>query len=141
VVAAASQAAAALAEVCRRRHRLAMRVRGAAATEVGAQVGELERRAAATADPAAREAWGRAAGALRERTARAASLSAVIDRIDARVHAAVAELEGTALAVGTRAELSAGDPPAALAAACDRLRAADADLDAECEALAEMDAV
>jgi hypothetical protein len=141
VVAAAAQATVALAEVSRRRHRLAERVRLASPGETAGNIQTLERRAAATADAPAREAYTRAAEALRERIGRTAALEAVIERLDARLHAAVAELEGAALAVGTRAELGPAGPPAALSTACDRLRAANADLGAECEALVEVAAL
>jgi len=140
-VTAAAQATLALAEVSRRRHRLTERVRLASPAETAGHAAALERRAEATADTAAREAYGRAAAALRERMGHATALEAVIERLDARLHAAVAELEGAALAAGTRAELGTAGPPAALSAACDRLRAANADLGAECEALAEVAAL
>jgi hypothetical protein len=138
LVAAATQATAALADVSRRRYRLAERLRAAAPPAAATELEALERRASSCGDGAAREAYGRAARALRERTERAAAFETVIERIDARLQVAVAELEGTALAVGTRAELAPGEPPAALASACDRLRAANAELGAECEALAEI---
>jgi len=141
VVAAAAQATLALAEVSRRRYRLAERVRLASPGEMAGNIDALERRAAATSDAPAREAYARAAGALRERMIRATALEAVIERLDARLHAAVAELEGAALAAGTRAELGSAGAPAALSTACDRLHAANADLGAECEALAEVAAL
>jgi len=138
---AAGQATAAVAALCLRRQRLAQRAHAAAAPETDKQVQGLEDRAAAASDPAAREAYLRAAGALRERAARAAALGTVIDRSDARLAVAVAELEGAALVAGMRAELGPGDAPAALATACDRLRAAGADLGSECDALAEIGAL
>jgi hypothetical protein len=142
MLAAAGQATVALAEVCRRRQRLAQRIRAASAADAAGHADDLERRAADAADPAARTAYARAAGALRERMERAGALEAVVERLDARLHAAVAELEGAALSVGTRAELGpTADPPAALATACERLRASSADLGAECEALAEVAAL
>jgi hypothetical protein len=141
LVTAAAQAATAVAELSGRRHRLARRVREAQAADADAEAQALDRRASAATDPTARESYARATAALRERVQRAAAMSTLIDRCDARLVAAVAELEGTALAVGTRAELGAGDPPAALVAACDRLRLAGADLGTECDALAEVGAV
>jgi len=136
--AAAGQAAAGVAALYLRRHRLARRAHAATAPETGTQAQGLEDRATAATDPTARDAYLRAAAALRERATRATALGTVIDRSDARLAVAVAELEGAALVVGMRAELGPGDPPAALAAACDRLRAAGADLGSECDALAEM---
>src|SRR5262249_27588976 len=85
LVRAVSQAAAALAELRGRRPRLAQRVRAAATSEVAGQVQALERRAMAATDPAARDGYTRAAGALRERLQRAETLEAVIDRCDARL--------------------------------------------------------
>src|SRR6185503_17166672 len=100
-----------------------------------------EARRDAAPDAGLRETYARAAASLRERGERARTLAGVVERIDARLAAAVAEIEGTAFAVVTRAVLAPGDPPAALAAACDRLRGASAELGAECEALAELSAM
>jgi hypothetical protein len=108
--------------------------------DAGTELLALEARRDAAQDDVARQTFARAAGTLRERAARARNLETVVERIDARLAAAVAELEGTAFAVATLAELAPGDPPAALAAACDRLRSASADLGAECDALAELGA-
>jgi hypothetical protein len=138
LLAAATQATSALADACRRRYRLAERLRAAVPPAAAVELEGIEQRASGCTDESARDAYRRAAVALRERMDRAAAFDTVIERIDARLQVAVAELEGTALAVGTRAELSPGDPPAALAAACDRLRAANAELGAECDALAEI---
>jgi hypothetical protein len=138
---AARQATQALADVSRKRHALARQLRGAVPADAASELSDLQSRSDGTVDPAARDAYGRAAASLRERLSRAGALQGVVDRIDARLHAAVAELETTALAVATRAELEPGDPPAALAAACDRLRTANAELAAECEALAEVGAI
>jgi hypothetical protein len=138
VLGAAGEAASALAEVCRRRQRLARRMHAAAPPEASARLETLDHRAETADDAPAREAYHRAAAAVRERIDRAAALGAVVQRIDARLHAAVAELEGTALAVGTHAELAPRDLPLSLAAACDRLRAANVDLGAESDALNEM---
>ena len=99
-----------------------------------------ERRASAR-DEVARESYARAEAALDERAARGDAIARVVERIDARLAAAVAELEGAAFALATRTEDGAHGPPAALAAACDRLRDAGADLAAEAEALAEVGAL
>jgi hypothetical protein len=138
VAAAGAPTAVALAELLRRRVELDAQVEQALPPDAAAEWLALEARRDAAQDDVARQTFARAAGALRERAARARSLEAVVERIDARLAAAVAELEGTAFAVATLAELSPGDPPAALAAACDRLRSASADLGAECDALAEL---
>jgi hypothetical protein len=138
VDAAGARATVALAELLRRRGQLARQVEQALPPDAAAELVALEARRDTAQDDVARQTFGRAAAALRERSARARSLATVVGRIDARLAAAVAELEGTAFAVATHAELAPGDPPAALAAACDRLRTASADLGAECDALAEL---
>jgi hypothetical protein len=135
---AGAETTVALSELLRRRQDLVRQIEGALPTDAAAALEELDARRDAARDAVVRETYGRAAGSLRERAARARSLEAVVARIDARLAAAVAELEGTAFAAATRAELAPGDPPAALALACDRLRAAHAELGAECEALAEI---
>jgi hypothetical protein len=141
MIAAAGKAAVALAEVCQRRQRLAARINLGTSAQDGERLEALEQRSAAAADAGARDAYARAATAQRERMARAAAMGAVVERLDARLHAAVAEMEGAALAVGTRAELGPADHPAALGTALDRLRTAGADLGAECEALVEVAAL
>ncbi len=140
VAVAGAGATVALSELLRRRLELALQVGQALPPDAAAELEALEARRDAARDDVARQTFARAAATLRERAARAHALEAVVERIDARLAAAVAELEGTAFAVATHAELAPGDPPAALAAACDRLRAASADLGAECEALAELGA-
>jgi hypothetical protein len=139
---ATRRAVVALSELLRRRQALVRTLDGALPPHgSGGTSDELEaleaRRDAAT-DPVVRETYGRAARALRERAERARALFGVVARIDARLAAAAAELESTAFAVATRAELTPGDPPAALAAACERLRAANTELGAEHDALAEL---
>jgi hypothetical protein len=140
VAQAGARTTVALAELLRRRGELTAQLAHAQPTEASAEIEALEARREAAQDDVARQTFARAAGALRERAARARGLDAVVERIDARLAAAAAELEGTAFAVATLAELTPGDPPAALAAACDRLCAASAELGAECDALAEVGA-
>jgi hypothetical protein len=140
LVAAAGQATLAVADLICRRQSLMHQLRGIVPADAEVELSDLQRRSDTTADPAARNAYGRAVSSLQDRLSRAAALEGVIDRIDARLRAAVAELESTALAVATRAELEPGDAPA-LAAACDRLRSANADLNAEWQARAEVGAV
>lgn len=138
--AAAARATIALGELLRRRAVLERQLARALPADAAAELAALEARRDAAADDVARRSYARAAEALRERAQRALSLGTVVERIDARLAASVTELEGTAFAVATRAELTPGEPPAALAAACDRLRAASADLSAESEALTELGA-
>jgi hypothetical protein len=140
VAEAGTRATVALAELLRRRGELAAQLREAQPPDAGAELMALEARRDAACDDVARQTFARAAAALRERATRARGLEAVVERIDARLAAAAAELEGTAFAVATLAQLTPGDPPAALASACDRLRTASADLGAECDALAELGA-
>jgi hypothetical protein len=138
---ATGRAVIALSELLRRRQALVRELDGALPGDAGDELVSLEARREAATDTVVRETYGRAARALRERADRARALVGVVERIDARLAAAAAELESTAFAVATRAELAPGDPPAALAAACDRLRAANAELGAECDALAELAAM
>jgi hypothetical protein len=138
LAAAADSALLAMAEASRRRHKLALGVRVGAAADCKAELAELERRASSVDDAGARQAYQRAHAAVRARLEHGTAITAVVDRLDARLAAAAAELEEAALAVVARAELGPGNSPQALAAACDRLRAANVELGAECEALAEV---
>jgi hypothetical protein len=138
LAAAADGALLAMAEACRRRNKLALGVRDAHAPDPKSELAELELRAAAAADPAARQAYERARAAVCARLEHGSAIAAVVDRIDARLAAAAAELEQAALAVVARTELAPGNSPQALASACDRLRTANAELGAECEALVEV---
>jgi hypothetical protein len=140
VAEAGARATVALAELLHRRGELDAQLREALPPGADAALQALEARRDAATDEVARQTFARASSALRERATRARGLETVVERIDARLAAAAAELEGTAFAVATLAELTPGDPPAALAAACDRLRAASAELGAECDALAELGA-
>jgi hypothetical protein len=136
-----ARAAAALADLVRRRQELAREIERALPADAADELVALEGKRELASDAVVREAYGRAAAALRERATRARALGAVVERIDSRLAAATAELEGTAFAVATRAELATADPPGALAAACDRLRAAHLELGAEHDALAELAAL
>jgi hypothetical protein len=138
VAAAGERAVIALSDLLRRRAELARQIDRALPDDAVAELAALEARRDAAPEGELRDTYGRAVASLVERGARARTLIGVVERIDARLAAAVAELEGTSFAVATRAALAPGDPPAALAAACDRLRAASADLGAESEALAEL---
>jgi hypothetical protein len=127
-----------------RRADLAREVEGARTPEAAAGLDEVAARRASTRDELAREAYARAEAALRDRAARDDVLRRALERIDARLAAAVAELESTAFALATRApegDAGPGGASAALAAACDRLRAAGVELGAETEALAEVGAL
>jgi hypothetical protein len=135
---ASDRAVFALTELLRRRADLARQIDTALPDDAVAELATLEVRRDAAPDEGVRQIYARAISSLRDRGARARTLIGVVERIDARLAAAVAELEGTSFAVATRATLAPGDPPAALAAACDRLRTASTALGAETEALAEL---
>jgi hypothetical protein len=135
---AGDRAVFALADLLRRRAELARQIDRALPDDAVTELATLEARRDAAPEGDVRDTYARAVASLRERGARARTLIGVVERIDARLAAAVAELEGTSFTVATRATLAPGDPPAALASACDRLRAASADLGAESEALAEL---
>jgi hypothetical protein len=135
---AANKATVALAELARRRQSLARTLAHATDADAGDALAALESKRDAAEDAVVRETYARAARTSRERASRAAALSCVLARIDARLHAAVTELEGAALVSAARAELAPAEPPAALAATCDRLRSASAELGAECEAYTEI---
>jgi hypothetical protein len=138
VAAAGERAVVALAELLCRRAELARQIARALPDDAVAELAALEARRDAAPEGELRDTYGRAVAALVERRARARTLVGVVERIDARLAAAVAELEGTSFSVATRAALAPGDPPAALTAACERLRGAGADLGAESDALAEL---
>jgi hypothetical protein len=139
---AGTSASLAVAALATRRQDLARELERATPADAASSLDELGARRAAARDELAREAYARAEAALRERAARGESIARVVERLDARLAAAVAELESAAFALATRAPNEpGGGSPALLAAACERLRAANADLGAEAEALAELGAV
>ncbi len=139
---AAAAATIAVAELARRRRALSGAIEIARPADVEDEVTTLEAKRDAATEDLAHEGYARAATATaRERAARVASLVGLLDRIDARLHVAVSELEAAALATAARAEIAPDDPRAALGATCDRLRSASIDLGAECDAYTELAAL
>jgi hypothetical protein len=137
----AQTAATAIAALALRRGELGRALEAATPADLRPQLAALAERRASARDDLARESYARAESALAERATRGDAIARVVERIDARLAAAVAELEGAAFALATRSEDGAHGPPAALAAACERLRGAGIELTAEAEALAEVGAL
>jgi hypothetical protein len=136
-----AQAVGALAGLLDRRAGLARALGDARPAEAAREADALDAQSTAATDHVLRETHARAATAARERGARAAALEALVARLDARVVAAMMELEAAALASATRDDLGPNDPGAALALPCERLRAATAALAAEREAFVELHAL
>jgi hypothetical protein len=97
----------------------------------------LARAAEATADPAAREDFARAARTTSELHDRLRARRAAQDRLRARLSLQVTILESTALALSARSASSTAQAASALAPLAERVREAGADLEAEALALAE----
>jgi hypothetical protein len=104
-----------------------LQVRGAA----------LAQAAEATADPAARAHFARAARTTVELHDRLRARRAAQDRLRARLSLQVTILESTALALSTRSASSTAQAASALGPLVERVREAGADLEAEALALAE----
>ena len=109
------------------------------ASALGALITSLSAEEAAAVDDASREPYRRALAALRDQQLQLAAIASAASRRRAHLHAQVALLEGTALALAARRGAVAADATAGLAPLVERLRDVSLQAQAEAAALSDLD--